>query len=156
MKKVKDYDNLDIAIAIFHRLNSLYGLGMMLEENDIDEDEFIEEIEDVLSDILVRGSKMNFIERDKAIMKIADTFGDKQKLKLIEELSELTRELALDVSHNREITQNTINEIADTLILIEQILYLAEKNGLNANQLLESAIEYKIYRTLKRIASNYY
>ena len=99
---------------------------------------------------------MNFIERDKAIMKIADTFGDKQKLKLIEELSELTRELALDVSHNREITQNTINEIADTLILIEQILYLAEKNGLNANQLLEDAIEYKIYRTLKRIASNYY
>ena len=99
---------------------------------------------------------MNIIERNKAIMKIADTFGDKQKLKLIEELSELTRELALDVSHNREITQNTINEIADTLILIEQILYLAEKNGLNANQLLEDAIEYKIYRTLKRIASNYY
>ena len=99
---------------------------------------------------------MNFIERNKAIMKIADTFGDKQKLNLIEELSELTRELALDVSHNREITQNTINEIADTLILIEQILYLAEKNGLNANQLLEDAIEYKIYRTLKRIASNYY
>lgn len=99
---------------------------------------------------------MNFIEKNRAIMKIADTFGDKQKLKLIEELSELTRELALDVSHNREITQNTINEIADTLILIDQILYLAEKNGLNANQLLEDAIEYKIYRTLKRIASNYY
>ena len=99
---------------------------------------------------------MKFIERNRAIMKIADTVGDKQKLKLIEELSELTRELALDVSHNREITQNTINEIDDTLILIEQILYLAEKNGLNANQLLESAIEYKIYRTLKRIASNYY
>ena len=99
---------------------------------------------------------MKFIERNRAIMKIADTFGDKQKVKLIEELSELTRELALDVSHNREITQNTINEIADTLILIEQILYLAEKNGLNANQLLEDAIEYKIYRTLKRIASNYY
>ena len=99
---------------------------------------------------------MDFIKRNRAIMKIADTFGDKQKLKLIEELSELTRELALDVSHNREITQNTINEIADTLILIEQILYLAEKNGLNANQLLENAIEYKIYRTLKRIASNYY
>ena len=49
MKKVKDY--IDIA-AIYHRLNSLYGLGMMLEENEIDEDEFIEEIEDVLSDML--------------------------------------------------------------------------------------------------------
>ena len=99
---------------------------------------------------------MNIADKNKAIMKIADTFGDKQKLKLIEELSELTRELALDVSHNREITQNTINEIADTLILIEQILYLAEKNGLNANQLLEDAIEYKIQRTLKRIEEGYY
>ena len=57
MKKVKDYDCLDIAIAIFHRLNSLYGLGMMLEENEIDEDEFIEEIEDVLSDMLQGGLK---------------------------------------------------------------------------------------------------
>ena len=99
---------------------------------------------------------MKFIEKNRAIMKIADTFGDKQKLKLIEELSELTRELALDVSHNREITQKTINEIADVLILIEQVLYQEESAGLNANQLLEDAIEYKIYRTLKRIASNYY
>ena len=49
MKKVKDY--IDIA-AIYHRLNSLYELEMMLEEDDIDEDEFIEEIEDVLSDTL--------------------------------------------------------------------------------------------------------
>ena len=52
MKKVKDYDCENIAISIYHRLNSLYGLGMMLEEDDIDEDEFIEEIEDVLSDTL--------------------------------------------------------------------------------------------------------
>ena len=52
MKKAKDYDCIDIAIAIYHRLNSLYGLGMMLEEDDIEEDEFIEEIEDVLSDML--------------------------------------------------------------------------------------------------------
>ena len=99
---------------------------------------------------------MNFIERNKAIMKIADTFGDKQKLKLIEELSELIKELSLDVAYDRQITQNTINEIADVLILIEQVLYQEESAGLNANQLLEDAIEYKIYRTLKRIASNYY
>ena len=100
---------------------------------------------------------MNFIERDKAIMKIADTFGSKnQRLKLIEELSELIKELSLDVAYDRQITQKTINEIADVLILIDQVLYLEEKDGLNANQLLEDSIEYKIYRTLKRIASNYY
>ena len=157
MKEVKDYDCIDIAIAIYHRLNSLYGLGMMLEENEIDEDEFIEEIEDVLSDILQGDRFMNFIEKNKAIMKIADTFGPKnQRLKLIEELSELIKELSLDVAYDRQITQNTIDEIADVLILIDQVLYLEEKNGLNAQQLLDSAIEYKIYRTLKRIASNYY
>ena len=50
MKKAKAYDCENIAISIYHRLNSLYGLGMMLEENEIDEDEFIEEIEDVLKD----------------------------------------------------------------------------------------------------------
>ena len=100
---------------------------------------------------------MNIADKNKAIMKIADTFGPKnQRLKLIEELSELIKELSLDVAYDRQITQNTINEIADVLILIDQVLYLEEKNGLNANQLLESAIEYKIYRTLKRIASNYY
>ena len=100
---------------------------------------------------------MDFIKRNRAIMKIADTFGPKnQRLKLIEELSELIKELSLDVAHDRQITQNTINEIADVYILIVQVLYLEEKDGLNANQLLEDAIEYKIYRTLKRIASNYY
>ena len=50
--KLKGYDHENIALSIYHRLNSLYGLGMMLEENEIDEDEFIEEIEDVLSDML--------------------------------------------------------------------------------------------------------
>ena len=50
--KLKGYDHENIAVAIYHRLNSLYGLGMMIEENNIDEDEFIEEIEDVLSDML--------------------------------------------------------------------------------------------------------
>ena len=100
---------------------------------------------------------MNFIERDKAIMKIADTFGSKnQRLKLIEELSELIKELSLDVAYDRPITQNTINEIADVLILIEQVLYQEESAGLNANQLLEDSIEYKIQRTLKRIKEGYY
>ena len=52
MQKLKDYDCENIAISISHTLNSLYGLGMTLEEDDIDEPEVIEEIEDVLSDML--------------------------------------------------------------------------------------------------------
>ena len=100
---------------------------------------------------------MNIADKNKAIMKIADTFGPKnQRLKLIEELSELIKELSLDVAYDRQITQNTINEIADVLILIEQVLYQEESAGLNANQLLEDAIEYKIQRTLERIKEGYY
>ena len=100
---------------------------------------------------------MNLIEKNKAIMKIADTFGVKnQRLKLIEELSELIKELSLDVAYDRQITQKTINEIADVLILIEQVLYQEESAGLNANQLLEDSIEYKIQRTLERIKEGYY
>ena len=115
-----------------------------------------EEIEQ-LQDERGKRTVMNIDEINGAIRTIADTFGPKnQRLKLIEELSELIKELSLDVAYDRQITQKTINEIADVLILIEQVLYQEESAGLNANQLLESAIEYKIYRTLKRIASNYY
>ena len=83
-------------------------------------------------------------------------FSNNPTIQSTSQLSELIKELSLDVAYDRQITQKTINEIADVLILIEQVLYQEESAGLNANQLLESAIEYKIYRTLKRIASNYY
>ena len=97
---------------------------------------------------------MNFIERDKAIMKIADTFKNpSQQLKLIEELGELTREISKDIATGREISKDTISEIADVNILINQLLYLA---GEGTKEKVKEQIEHKIQRTLKRIESGYY
>ena len=57
---------------------------------------------------------MNFIERDKAIIKIADTFGPKnQRLKLIEELSELIKELSLENSTLKEKIEEKDLKIAE-------------------------------------------
>ena len=97
---------------------------------------------------------MNFIERDKAIMKIADTFKNpSQQLKLIEELGELTREISKDIATGREISKDTISEIADANILINQLLYLA---GEGTKEKVKKQIEYKLQRTLKRIEEGYY
>ena len=97
---------------------------------------------------------MNFIERDKTIMKIADTFKNpSQQLKLIEELGELTREISKDIATGREISKDTISEIADVNILINQLLYLA---GEGTKEKVKEQIEYKLQRTLKRIESGYY
>ena len=97
---------------------------------------------------------MNFIERDKTIMKIADTFKNpSQQLKLIEELGELTREISKDIATGREISKDTISEIADVNILINQLLYLA---GEDTKDKVKKQIEYKLQRTLDRINKEYY
>ena len=97
---------------------------------------------------------MNFIEKNEAIMKIADTFKNpSQQLKLIEELGELTREISKDIATGREISKDTISEIADVNILINQLLYLA---GEGTQEKVKEQIEYKLQRTLKRIESGYY
>lgn len=97
---------------------------------------------------------MNTEEINGAIKEIADTFKIRnQQLKLIEELGELTREISKDIANGREISDDTISEIVDVAILIEQILYLAEEG---AAELAREQLEYKLQRTLKRIEEGYY
>ena len=56
------------------------------------------------------------------IRTIADTFKNpSQQLKLIEELGELTREISKDIATGREISKDTISEIADVNICIDQV-----------------------------------
>ena len=58
---------------------------------------------------------MNFIERDRAIMKIADTFGPKnQRLKLIEELSEILAILFIKQGLTPEVVR--LSQVIDELI----------------------------------------
>lgn len=95
---------------------------------------------------------MNIEEMQGFTKEIADNFGIRnQQLKLIEECSELIKELALDVAKDRNITDKTISEIADVNILINQILYLS-----NSKDKLKQQIEFKLERTIKRIKEGYY
>ena len=97
---------------------------------------------------------MNIEEINGAIRTIADNFKNpSQQLKLIEELGELSRELSKDIAVGRNISTATISEIVDVVILIEQILYLAEEE---AAELAREQLEYKPQRTLKRIEEGYY
>lgn len=97
---------------------------------------------------------MNIEEINKSVEYIADHFGTRnQQLKLIEELSELIKELALDVANDRDITDKTISEIADVNILINQNLYRA---GDDTKEKVKQQIEYKLERTIQRINNGYY
>lgn len=51
-EEVKGHDYSNIARMIYRRLNAVYGLEMYLDDEGIEMDEFLEEIEDVLMDIL--------------------------------------------------------------------------------------------------------
>lgn len=50
--KVNGYDYENIAKTIYKRLNNMYSLENFLDDEEIKYEDFIEEIEDVLSDIL--------------------------------------------------------------------------------------------------------
>ncbi|WP_288710039.1 hypothetical protein [uncultured Clostridium sp.] len=100
---------------------------------------------------------MNIEEINGAIKEIADNFGlVTQQLKLIEELGELTREISKDIANGRKISDDTISEIADVNILINQILHLSSNKDYNSKEKLKEHIEYKLQRTLKRIEEGYY
>ena len=97
---------------------------------------------------------MNIDEINGAIRTIADTFKNpSQQLKLIEELGELTREISKDIATGREISNDTISEIADVNILINELIHLADEG---TKEKVKEQIEHKIQRTLKRIESGYY
>ena len=97
---------------------------------------------------------MNIEEINGAIKEIADTFKIRnQQLKLIEELGELTREISKDIANGREISDETISEIADVNVLLNQLLYLA---GGDTKEKLKKQLEYKLQRTLERIEEGYY
>lgn len=91
--------------------------------------------------------------KEDYIKEIAYTFGkENQEAKLIEEMGELLKELGINI-RDKIITENTISEMADVRILMDQLLelYGEEKKKEHAEQ-----IEYKLQRTIKRISEGYY
>lgn len=96
---------------------------------------------------------------DPRVKQIADHFGfEAQTEKTIEEVAELT----VAIKHMKKIDENCadrminfIEELADVKIMVDQLIYLTEKDAEDYFNVGE-AIESKIQRTLKRIRNEEY
>ena len=83
---------------------------------------------------------------DTRIKTIADHYGIKKQLR---QLAEECSELAVEASHSarKGTTVKIIEEMADVLIMIEQVIYLA---GIDKCD-IEDCIDYKLGRQITRI-----
>ena len=86
-----------------------------------------------------------YIDEDK-VKEIAEHYGLKNQLRqLAEECSELSVESSHSARHGT--TVKIIEEMADVMIMIKQVIYLAKIDKCD----IEECINYKINRQLKRI-----
>ena len=85
------------------------------------------------------------IDEDK-VKEIAEHYGLKNQLR---QLAEECSELSVESSHSarKGTTVKIIEEMADVMIMIEQVVYLAKIDKCD----IEDCINYKINRQLKRI-----
>ena len=83
---------------------------------------------------------------EEKVKRIADHYGLMSQLR---QLAEECCELAVEASHSARIgtTVKIIEEMADVMIMIEQVVYLAKIDKCD----IEDCINYKINRQLKRI-----
>ena len=83
---------------------------------------------------------------DERIKTIADHYGIKRQM---HQLAEECSELAVEASHSarKGTTVKIIEEMADVLIMIEQVIYLAKIDMCD----IEDCINYKLDRQLERI-----
>ena len=83
---------------------------------------------------------------DERIKTIADHYGIENQMR---QLAEECSELAVEASHSARIgtTVKIIEEMADVLLMIEQVVYLAEIDMCD----IEDCINYKLDRQMKRI-----
>ena len=86
-----------------------------------------------------------YVDEDK-VKEIAEHYGLKNQLR---QLAEECSELSVESSHSarKGTTVKIIEEIADVMIMIEQVVYLAKIDKCD----IEDCINYKINRQLKRI-----
>ena len=83
---------------------------------------------------------------DERIKTIADHYGIKNQMR---QLAEECSELAVEANHSarKGTTVKIIEEIADVLIMMQQVIYLAKIDKCD----LEDCINYKLERQMKRI-----
>lgn len=85
-------------------------------------------------------------ETKEIYLSLIEKFGEKQIIVAIEELSELQKELCKSL-RGKENKENIIEEIADVLIMIDQIIMYYD---LNAEEIYK-VVDYKITRTKDRL-----
>lgn len=89
---------------------------------------------------------MNVYADEEKVKKIAEHYGLKNQLRqLAEECSELSVESSHSARHGT--TVKIIEEIGDVMLMIKQVIYLANIDKCD----IEDCINYKINRQLKRI-----
>lgn len=97
----------------------------------------------------------NRFEIDPRLKKIADYYGfDSQAEKAIEEMAELIvaiKNLKKNDGNEADHLVNFFEELADVKIMVDQLIYLHDKTAPEDND-VESEVEFKIERQLKRIA----
>lgn len=83
---------------------------------------------------------------DERIRTIADHYGIKKQMR---QLAEECSELAVEASHSarKGTTVKIIEEMADVLIMIEQVIYLSKIDKCD----IEDCIYFKLNRQMKRI-----
>lgn len=83
---------------------------------------------------------------DERIKIIADHYGIENQMR---QLAEECSELAVEASHSARIgtTVKIIEEMADVLVMMEQVIYLAKIDKCD----IEDCINYKLDRQMKRI-----
>ena len=83
---------------------------------------------------------------DERIKTIADHYGIENQMR---QLAEECSELAVEANHSarKGTTVKIIEEIADVLIMMQQVIYLAKIDKCD----IEDCINYKLKRQMKRI-----
>lgn len=83
---------------------------------------------------------------DERIKTIADHYGIKNQMR---QLAEECSELAVEANHSarKGVTVKIIEEVADVLVMMEQVIYLAKIDKCD----IEDCINYKLERQMKRI-----
>lgn len=84
---------------------------------------------------------MNYQEVTDTYKQAIETYGEKaQKLMAIEEMSELTKEICKDFRGLLD-REHLIEEVADVLIMLDQMLLMYEISGDEIQQMRERKIE---------------
>ena len=91
---------------------------------------------------------MNVYADEEKVKKIADHYGIKNQLR---QLAEECSELSVESSHSarKGTTVKIIEEMADVLIMIEQVIYLSKIDKCD----IEDCIDFKLNRQMNRISN---